>query len=229
MHGCAARAAAGNVGVPAPASVPEFLVKVIAEKFRLDLHAAPYRGSAPMMADMLGNQIAAGVGTIPDFIENHNAGKIRVVGVMGRARQAVVPDVPTFAELGPGGFEDVPYYGLFAPAGTPQAAIDRFGAASPRWVAKPPVRERLTTMGLAVGHMGAAAAGSRERAYTAALGEASSRPPDSCRSDGPPALARGFVSPAQAGIHAARALSAAGAWRRILRLRGGRQDQAASR
>jgi tripartite-type tricarboxylate transporter receptor subunit TctC len=59
------------VGVPAPASVPEFLVKVIAEKFKLDLVAAPYRGSAPMMADMLGNQIAAGVGSIPDFIENH--------------------------------------------------------------------------------------------------------------------------------------------------------------
>ncbi|MGZ5271914.1 MAG: tripartite tricarboxylate transporter substrate-binding protein, partial [Ramlibacter sp.] len=103
----------GNVGVPAPASVPEFLVKLIGQKYSLDLQAAPYRGSAPMIADMLGNQIGAGIGSIPDFIENHKAGKIRVVAVMGNARQAAVPEAPTFAELGLKGFEDVPYYGLF--------------------------------------------------------------------------------------------------------------------
>ena len=47
---------------------------------------------------MLGNQIAAGTGSIPDFIENHKAGKIRVVAVMGTARQPLLPDVPTFAD-----------------------------------------------------------------------------------------------------------------------------------
>jgi tripartite-type tricarboxylate transporter receptor subunit TctC len=155
------------VGVPAPASVPEFLVKLIGEKYKLDLVAAPYRGSAPMMADMLGNQIAAGVGSIPDFIENHRAGKMRVVGVLGGARQAVMPDVPTFAELGLAGFEDVPYYGLFAPAGTPRPAIDAFSAAVAKVLARPAVNERLTAMGLAVGHMGPDQLGQRERAYTA--------------------------------------------------------------
>ena len=54
----------GAVGIPAPASTPEFLVKLVAEKYQIDLVSAPYRGSAPMMADMLGNQIAAGVGRI---------------------------------------------------------------------------------------------------------------------------------------------------------------------
>jgi tripartite-type tricarboxylate transporter receptor subunit TctC len=155
------------VGVPAPASVPEFLVKLIGEKYKLDLVAAPYRGSAPMMADMLGNQIAAGVGSIPDFIENHRAGKMRVVGVLGGARQAVMPDVPTFAELGLAGFEDVPYYGLFAPAGTPRPAIDAFSAAVAKVLARPAVNDRLTAMGLAVGHMGPDQLGQRERAYTA--------------------------------------------------------------
>jgi tripartite-type tricarboxylate transporter receptor subunit TctC len=157
----------GAVGVPAPASVPEFLVKVMAEKFRLDLVAAPYRGSAPMMADMLGNQIAAGVGSIPDFIENHRAGKLRVLGVLGGARQAVMPDVPTFGELGLPGFEDVPYYGMFAPVGTPAAAIDQLSAAVARVIARPAVHDRLTAMGLAVGHMGPDQLGQRERAYTA--------------------------------------------------------------
>lgn len=155
------------VGVPAPASVPEFLVKLIGEKYKLDLVAAPYRGSAPMMADMLGNQIPAGVGSIPDFIENHRSGKLRVVGVLGGARQAVMPDVPTFAELGLAGFEDVPYYGLFAPAGTPRPAIDAFSAAVAKVLARPAVNERLTAMGLAVGHMSPDVLGQRERAYTA--------------------------------------------------------------
>jgi tripartite-type tricarboxylate transporter receptor subunit TctC len=156
----------GNVGVPAPASVPEFLVKLIGQKWGLDLQAAPYRGSAPMMADMLGNQIGAGVGSIPDFIENHKAGKIRVVAVMGGSRQAALPDVPTFAELGLAGFEDVPYYGFFAPAGTPQAAIDRFSEALAKAIAQPEVKQQLTALGLTVGFMPQQQLASRERAYT---------------------------------------------------------------
>jgi tripartite-type tricarboxylate transporter receptor subunit TctC len=155
----------GTVGVPAPASVPEFLVKLIGEKYKLDLQAAPYRGSAPMMGDMLGNQINAGVGSVPDFIENHKAGKIRVVAVLGGVRQAILPDVPTFAELGLPGFEDVPYYGIFAPAGTPQATIDKFSAAVAKVIALPDVHERLTTMGLTVGYMTQQQLTSREHAY----------------------------------------------------------------
>lgn len=155
----------GAVGIPAPASTPEFLVKVVGEKYRLDLVAAPYRGSAPMMADMLGNQIAAGVGSVPDFIENHKAGKLRVIAVLGEKRQAAMPDVPTFAELGLKGFEDLPYYGLFAPAGTPKAALDQLADALRKAIAAPDVHERLTAMGLTVGFMSGAQLAERERAY----------------------------------------------------------------
>ena len=153
------------VGVPAPASVPEFLVKVIAEKYGLDLVAVPYRGSAPMIADMLASQIPAGVASVPEFVENHKAGKLRVVAVLGGRRQAVLPDVPTFAELGLAGFEDVPYYGFFAPAGTPKAEIERFSAALAKVIAMPEVRDRLTTWGLAVGFMPSQQLAARERAY----------------------------------------------------------------
>ncbi len=156
----------GTVGVPAPASVPEFLVKLIGEKYALDLQAAPYRGSAPMIADMLGNQIGAGVGSVPDFIENHKAGKIRVVAVMGRTRQAALPEVPTFAELGVAGFEDVPYYGLFAPAGTPEAAIVRISDALIKVLTLTDVQERLKAMGLTVNFMPQYLLASRERAYS---------------------------------------------------------------
>lgn len=155
----------GTVGVPAPASVPEFLVKLIGQKYNLDLQSAPYRGSAPMIGDMLGNQINAGVASVPDFIENHKAGKVRIVAVLGSKRQAALPDVPTFAELGLAGFEDVPYYGIFAPVGTSKAVIDRFSGAVAKVIAQPDVRDRLTAMGLTVGYMTPQQLATRERAY----------------------------------------------------------------
>ncbi|AMO23257.1 Bug family tripartite tricarboxylate transporter substrate binding protein [Ramlibacter solisilvae] len=157
----------GTVGVPAPASTPEFLVKLIGEKYKLDLAPAPYRGSAPMMADMLGNQIAAGVGSVPDFMENHRAGKLHIVGVLGKERQATLPDVPTFHELGLTGFEDVPYYGVFAPKGVSPAFVSEFGAAMSKVLAMPAVREQMQRMGLAPEYMTAQKLGERERAYTA--------------------------------------------------------------
>ncbi len=156
----------GAVGIPAPASTPEFLVKVVGDKFKLDLVSAPYRGSAPMMADMLGNQIAAGVGSVPDFIENHKAGKVRIVAVLGAKRQAALPDVPTFGELGLSGLDDMPYYGIFAPAGTPQATINHFGAALSKVLVLSDVHEQLTKMGLTVGYMNSHQLEQRERAYT---------------------------------------------------------------
>ena len=61
----------GAVGIPAPASTPEFLVQLLARRYQLDLVAAPYRGGAPLLADMMGNQIAAGIGSVQDFIEHH--------------------------------------------------------------------------------------------------------------------------------------------------------------
>jgi tripartite-type tricarboxylate transporter receptor subunit TctC len=158
----------GSVGVPAPASVPEFLVKLLGERNGLNLQSVPYRGSSPMVADMLGNQISAGIGSVPDLITNHQQKKLRIVAVMGQQRQAVLPEVPTFAELGIAGFEDLPYYGLFAPAGTPPAVVERFSNALAGVVNQPVVKARLTELGLSVGMMSSAQLATRERAYSAA-------------------------------------------------------------
>ena len=158
----------GAVGIPAPASTPEFLVQLLARRYQLDLVAAPYRGGAPLLADMLGNQISAGVAAVQDFMENHKAGKVRVVGVLGTKRQASMPDVPTFDELGLKGFEDLPYYGIYAPTGTPQKFITDFSNALAKVVAQPDVREHLTAMGLTVGYMSPQQLATREKAYTEA-------------------------------------------------------------
>jgi len=155
-----------TIGIPAPASIPEFMVGMVAARYKLDLQAAPYRGSAPLMADMLGNQVKAGIASIPDFIENHKAGKLRVVAVIGDKRQAILPEVPTFAELGIAGLEELPYYGLFAPAGTPPAVLDRMNQALAKVLAMPEVREHLTAMGLTVAYQPQAAFARRVQGYT---------------------------------------------------------------
>lgn len=146
------RGARDSVGVPAAGSIPEFIVQLIAGKYALDLQAAPYRGSAPMVTDMLSGQISAGVGAVPDFIEYHRAGKLRMVAVVGARRQPLLPQVPTFAELGLTNLTELPYYGFFAPKGTPQTVVDRFGRALAATTAMPEVKDRLTSMGLAVGY-----------------------------------------------------------------------------
>lgn len=156
------------VGIPAPASTPEFLVQQLASHSKLDLVAAPYRGSAPMLADMLGNQIPAGIGAVQDFIEHQRAGKMRVIAVLGDKRQAAMPEVATLAEQGVKGYEDMPYYGIYAPKGTPAAFIDTFSAATAKVLQMPEVREQLVALGLTVGHMTPPQLAKREQAYTRA-------------------------------------------------------------
>ncbi|MFN9471113.1 tripartite tricarboxylate transporter substrate-binding protein, partial [Acidovorax sp.] len=88
--------------------------------------------------------------------------------VLGKNRQAAMPDVPTFDELGLKGFEDLPYYGIYAPTGTPQKFVTDFSNAVAKVIAMPEVRDHLTAMGLTVGHMSPTQFAAREKAYTAA-------------------------------------------------------------
>jgi len=155
------------VGIPAPASTPEFLVRVLNQRFKTDLVSVPYRGSAPMLADMMGNQIPAGIGSVQDFIESHKAGKVRVLAVLGGKRQQALPDVPTSSELGLPGLEDMPYYGMYAAAGTPPDMVQAVSQAVAKAVAAPDVHEQLVGMGLSVGYMTPEQLLARERAYSA--------------------------------------------------------------
>jgi tripartite-type tricarboxylate transporter receptor subunit TctC len=74
--------------------------------------------------------------------------------------------VPTFAELGLAGFEDVPYYGVFAPTGTPKAVVDRFSDALAKAVAMPDVKEKLTALGLTVAYSPSQQIDKNIQAYT---------------------------------------------------------------
>jgi tripartite-type tricarboxylate transporter receptor subunit TctC len=155
-----------TIGVPAPGSIPVFLVQLIGQKYGLDLQSAPYRGSTPMISDLMGGQINAAIGSVPDLIQYQRDGKVHIVAAIGARRDPLLPKVPTFTELGFKNLSDYPWYGFFAPAGTPQPFIDKFGAALQKVLAMPDVRQRLTDLGLNVAYEPQARFAARVRGYT---------------------------------------------------------------
>ena len=85
----------------------------------------PYKGTAPVMNDLLGGHIAIAFGVLPPALGNIAAGKLRAVAVASPKRTSLLPDTPTFGESGMPGFEAVLHYGLLAPAGTPKEIVDK--------------------------------------------------------------------------------------------------------
>lgn len=146
----------GNVGVPAPASAPDFAVGVIAKALGADLKSIPYRGDAPIVQDVAGGQIPAGIGSVGAMLPQHKAGKLRIVAVNGTSRLPSLPDVPTYAELGIKGYEDVIFNGVFAPAGTPSELINTYSNAIAKVVKSPDFVEKISGLGINA-HAGSAA------------------------------------------------------------------------
>ena len=140
-----ANPALANVGIPAPGSKPHFGMLALAREARVALTTVPYKGSAPLVQDLLGGQIAAGTTALGDFLEHHAAGKLRIIGVIDPRRVPQIPEVQTFAEQG---FKlDLNYWlGMFAPAKTPGPVIERINAALSKALAQPDVRERMVKM-----------------------------------------------------------------------------------
>jgi tripartite-type tricarboxylate transporter receptor subunit TctC len=140
-----ANAGQGNVGVPAPGSIPQFFVDVLAQRADTKLAAVPYRGSAPLVQDLAAGQIPAGITALGDFLEFNSAGRLRVIATIDTRRAPQLPDVPTFTEQGMK-LDFNFWLGLFAPAGTPPAIVQRLNAAVIRVLGEPEVRERMARL-----------------------------------------------------------------------------------
>jgi tripartite-type tricarboxylate transporter receptor subunit TctC len=91
----------------------------------LDMAIIPYRGTAPLMNDLIGGHVPVSFGVLPPAIGNIQSGALRAIAVTGTHRFSLLPDVPTASESGLPGFDAVLHYGLIAPAGTPRPIIDR--------------------------------------------------------------------------------------------------------
>ena len=105
----------------------------------------PYKGSAPMLADLLGGQVQVAFDNT--VIPNIKAGKLRGLAVTGPLRLAAVPDIPTAVEAGLPGYEAVGWMGLYAPKGTPATLRSRLAADTTKAAATPDFIARMEGLG----------------------------------------------------------------------------------
>jgi tripartite-type tricarboxylate transporter receptor subunit TctC len=142
-----AHPAQANVGVPAPASAPDFAVGLIGKGLGAELKSAPYRGDGPVAQDVMAGQVAAGIGGVGVMLEFAKAGKLKILAVNGSQRLSILPDVPTYAESGIKGYEEVIFMAAYAPAGTPADLVARYNAAITKVVNSPDFSQKLAAIG----------------------------------------------------------------------------------
>lgn len=112
----------------------------------IELVHVPYKGASAAVTDLAGGQVQLSVQSLPSSISFIKSGKIKVLGVVNEKRVAALPDVPTVGETIKGlGY--TPWYGLFAPAGTPKEVIAQIEAALPKVLEAPDVKDKLATLG----------------------------------------------------------------------------------
>ena len=117
-----------NFGVPATGSLPHFFGLMVGDKAQVPAEVVGYRGSAPLLTDLLGGQVPVAFDTLDTQLPQHQAGKIRILAVSGAQRNPMAPQSPTFKESG----LDLVATGwntLFAPQSMPQATVDRLSKA----------------------------------------------------------------------------------------------------
>jgi tripartite-type tricarboxylate transporter receptor subunit TctC len=109
----------------------------------------PYKGGGPMMTDVMGRQIDLGIASVAALSANVKGGKLRALAVTGEKRSGVMPEVPTLAEQGLPGFSAYAWWGILAPAATPEAIVGRFHAELAKALGQPDLRKQLTeTLGM---------------------------------------------------------------------------------
>ncbi len=122
------------------------------EIFTRDIQApmthVPYKGGGAAMADILAGHVQSFFAFIPTASEHIRQGRLRALATTGATRAALLPELPTVAESGFPGFQSYDWNGMFAPAGTPPAIIDRLQREMKAVLADPEVQARLKDLGL---------------------------------------------------------------------------------
>lgn len=117
-----------NFGVPATGSLPHFVALMLAEKAGVKAQVIGYRGSAPLITDLIGGQVPVSVDTLDTVLPQHQGGKLRILASAGAARAPISPDVPTFRESGLP-LAATGWNAFFAPATMPPALVQRYATA----------------------------------------------------------------------------------------------------
>jgi tripartite-type tricarboxylate transporter receptor subunit TctC len=129
------------------------ILHLCGEQFRalaggLNMLHVPYRGSAPMMADLVGGQISMAFDATPSAIPQVQTGAIRALGAGMAQRMRQMPELPTLQEQGIKGFECYTWNAILAPAGTPAPIVERLAGAITKALDEPAVIKRLQEVGI---------------------------------------------------------------------------------
>ena len=137
----------GFYGSAAPGSLPHFFGVMFARAAQIELTHVPYKGTAGVMQAIAGGEVAAISTVTADIGTLVKSGKARLLAVSGEKRATAFPQVPTFRESGYD-LVALPWYAMFAPAGTPAATIDTYAKAAIAAMHDPALRAKLEQMGL---------------------------------------------------------------------------------
>jgi len=153
-----ARARPGQVSVASAGSGSSnhLAIELLMRQANLKLLHVPYKGSGPAITDLLGSQVESMMDQLTASIGHIRDGRIKALAVTSRTRSPLLPNVPTLDEVGVKGYEASTFTGIFAPAGTPPAVVEKLHAALRKAMGVESVRERFRSMGVEVMDMGQA-------------------------------------------------------------------------
>jgi len=141
-----ARARPGHINYSSSGngSAPHLSMALLISMTGIDLVHIPYKGGAPQVTALVGGEAQASLATISTVIVHVKSGRLRTLGVSSSRRSNILPDIPTIAESGVPGYEMSPWIGVYAPANTPKAIIDKLNAESNKALKHPDVATSLT-------------------------------------------------------------------------------------
>jgi tripartite-type tricarboxylate transporter receptor subunit TctC len=131
-----------NYGSAGSGSSSHLAMELFKSMAQVDMTHVPYKGTGPLITDMLGGQIALTIASAVPLTPQVKSQKLRALGVTGPKRSSAFPDVPAIAESVPG-YEVVNWFGVVAPAGTPKAIISRVNAVLDKAVQSPELVKML--------------------------------------------------------------------------------------
>ena len=139
-----------NFGTTALGSNTQFVGNILGQSIGFPLEAVAYKGAAPLMGDLMAGHIPAGCGGLTDFLTQHQADRLRIIGVSSQKRSASAPDIPTFAELGHPRATYEGFYGFYGPPKMNPAIVDAWSRELRAATESPDLKQKLQGMGLDV-------------------------------------------------------------------------------
>ena len=136
-----------NYGSPGNGSTAHLSMELFKSMTGIQMVHVPYKGSAGVLADLIGGQIVVTMDNMPPYVPQVKAGKIRALAVSPARRSPALPDVPTVAEAGVPGYDSGAWFGLVAPANTPKDLVAKLSRETARILKLPDVSARLADLG----------------------------------------------------------------------------------